>query len=167
MKKLIPLLLLCALLLCACSAPAADGNRSLPAEDPDPAESELPIIRPVPQTLPEETEPVDLDLTAYEGEEAVLALEALLDDYAAYEGQRMRVRGKFQSFESHGTHRLYCVLLDEDGCSVNLEFLLTDPDAALPEAGEEICLTGIFSSYSLALNGQRVECPVLFDAHFE
>ena len=70
-------------------------------------------------------------------------------------GQRFRIRGIYdeQYWDQTKLTYHYIVIADATACCAQgLEFLLTDPNAAYPQVGEEFEISGIFSTYEEAGN---------------
>ena len=65
-------------------------------------------------------------------------------------GQRFRIRGVYDEQYWEQTSLTYHYLVSADApacCAQGLEFVLTDPNAAYPQVGEEFEISGIFGTY--------------------
>lgn len=65
-------------------------------------------------------------------------------------GQRFRIRGIYdeQYWDQTNLTYHYIVIVDATACCAQgLEFVLTDPNAAYPQVGEEFEISGIFGTY--------------------
>lgn len=65
-------------------------------------------------------------------------------------GQRVKIRGTYdeQFWDQTNLAYHYIVIADATACCAQgMEFVLTDPDAAYPQVGEEFEISGIFGTY--------------------
>ena len=65
-------------------------------------------------------------------------------------GQRVKIRGTYdeQFWDQTNLTYHYIVIADATACCAQgMEFVLTDPDAAYPQVGEEFEISGIFGTY--------------------
>ena len=66
-------------------------------------------------------------------------------------GQRIRIRGNYDEEYWDQTKLTYHYIVIADAaacCAQGLEFVLTDPDAAYPQVGEEFEISGVFGTYT-------------------
>lgn len=138
-KRLLPLLLLAALLLAGCG------------ED-----SEVSQMQALPQEKSvSSAEPgaVDLDLTALSSTMVYAEVYNMMCTPEQYLGKTVRMSGTYSEFQEPSTGQRYytCLIADATACcSQGMEFVLTEDyayPADYPKPDSQITVTGVFETY--------------------
>ena len=134
-------------------------------ESPDTTASALTTVVPIVQTESPTAAPVfsveteapaaesstaEIDLTSMSSTMVysyVFNMVTTPDDFI---GQRVKIRGTYdeQFWDQTNLTYHYIVIADATACCAQgMEFVLTDPNAAYPQVGEEFEISGIFGTY--------------------
>ena len=134
-------------------------------ESPDTTASALTTVVPIVQTesptaapvFSEETEApaaesstAEIDLTSMSSTMVYSYVFNMISTPDDFIGQRFRIRGIYdeQYWDQTKLTYHYIVIADATACCAQgLEFVLTDPNAAYPQVGEEFEISGIFGTY--------------------
>ena len=101
---------------------------------------------------------IDVDLTQLSSTMVYAEVYNMMTTPEAYIGKTVKMDGTFAYYHDKTTNQYYFACLIQDAtacCSQGIEFVLTDdysyPDD-YPEAGNEICVIGIFDTYQEGSN---------------
>lgn len=138
-KRLLPLLLLAALLLAGCGEDSeASQMQALPQES---------------SVSSAESGVVDLDLTALSSTMVYAEVYNMMYTPQQYLGKTIRMSGTYSEFQDPSTGMRYhsCLIADATACcSQGMEFVLTDDyayPADYPKPDSQITVTGVFETY--------------------
>lgn len=109
------------------------------------------------------TDVIDVDLTSLSSTLVYSEVYNLMVTPEDYIGKTVKMDGSFAFYHDEGTDNYYfaCIIADATACcSQGIEFVLTEnytyPDD-YPEAGEEICVVGVFDTYQ---EGEYTYCTL-------
>ena len=125
MKRWIVMVLALLLLLSACGKKAAESSDA-----------------------PEQTQAVDVDLTALSSTMVYSEVYNMLTEPERYEGKNIRMAGGYAAFLDENTGNIYrvCMIADATACCAQgMEFILSDEN--YPEMESDITVVGTFQTY--------------------
>mgnify|MGYP004594406669 CR=1 FL=1 len=160
MKKAL-LIMLCAAALaltgCGQKTPDTTANTlttAAPTQTVQIVQTESPTAAPVFSEEAEapavESSAAEIDLTSMSSTMVysyVFNMVSAPDDFI---GQRFRIQGIYDEGLWEPTNQMYHYIIIADAtacCAQGLEFVLTDESAAYPQPGDEIEISGVFSTY--------------------
>ena len=125
-----------------------------PTQTVQAVQTESPIAAPV---FSEETEApaakssaAEIDLTSMSATMVYSYVFNMFSAPDAFIGQRFKIQGIYDEWlweEANQTYH-YVIIADATACCAQgLEFVLTDPNAAYPQVGEEFEISGTFGTY--------------------
>lgn len=109
-----------------------------------------PIFSEATDTPDSESSAIEIDLTSMSSTMVysyVFNMVTTPDDFI---GHRVKIRGTYdeQFWDQTNLTYHYIVIADATACCAQgMEFVLTDPNAAYPQVGEEFEISGIFGTY--------------------
>ena len=116
-----------------------------------------PVRTPEPSVLDkpkESTEAVDIDLTVLSGTMVYSEVYNMITSPEEYIGKTVKMDGAFAYYhdDTTGSDYFACIIQDATACCVQgIEFVLEGEHVYpedYPELGAEICVTGVFDTYS-------------------
>ena len=103
--------------------------------------------------------PVDVDLTTLSSTMVYSEVFNMMSNPENYLGKRVKMAGSFATYHDDNTGKDYyaCIIKDATACCAQgIEFTLSG-DHPYPREGEEICVEGIFDTYT---EGENVYCTL-------
>lgn len=155
MKKVL-LIMLCvvALILAGCGQKNTTDTIANEVATATPTQTENPTAAPIFSEATDasvsESSAMEIDLTNMSSTMVYSYVFNMISTPDDFIGQRFRIRGIYdeQYWDQTKLTYHYIVIADATACCAQgLEFVLTDPNAAYPQVGEEFEISGIFGTY--------------------
>ena len=130
----------------AATAAPAQAVQAVQTESSTPA----PIFSEATDAPVSEFSAMEIDLTSMSSTMVYSYVFNMISTPDDFIGQRFRIRGIYdeQYWDQTKLTYHYIVIADATACCAQgLEFVLTDPNAAYPQVGEEFEISGIFGTY--------------------
>ena len=112
-----------------------------------------------------ESSAMEIDLTSMSSTMVYSYVFNMISAPDDFIGQRFKIRGTYdeQYWDQTNLTYHYIVIADATACCAQgLEFVLTDPNAAYPQLGEEFEISGIFGTYAEdGLNYIRIDADII------
>ena len=155
MKKVLFIMLcVAALVLTGCGQKNTTDTTANTVATAAPTQTEnptaVPIFSEVPDAPVSESSAMEIDLTNMSSTMVYSYVFNMISTPDDFIGQRFRIRGIYdeQYWDQTKLTYHYIVITDATACCAQgLEFVLTDPNAAYPQVGEEFEISGIFGTY--------------------
>ena len=124
-----------------------------------------PVFSEATEALASEASAMEIDLTSMSSTMVYSYVFNMVNAPDDFIGQRFKIRGTYdeQYWDQTNLTYHYIVIADATACCAQgLEFVLTDPNAAYPQLGEEFEISGIFGTYEEdGLNYIRIDADII------